>query len=316
MSDSIPDTGAFLYVGSEEQAREWARIFAERAPELDFRAWPDIGEPAAIRYIAFWRPLEDAATRFPNLVLVFSLGAGADQIDLRDLPERITLLRLVDPNITAQMVEYVSFAVLALHRDTVRYTAQQREGVWQPLPVSLAAERRVGILGLGVLGSAAASRLRDLGFRCAGWSRSVKRIPGVECHAGNGALASFLAKTDILVCMLPLTGNTRGLLSAELLAQLPRGAALVNVGRGAHVVVSDLIAALDAGHLSAAIVDVVDGEPPAPDHPFWTHPRILMTPHVASVTRPGSAIASVLDNLARHGSGRPLLGAVDRSHGY
>lgn len=316
MSEGRSEAGTLLYVGSHEQARTWASLFADKAPEIAFRAWPDIGDPAAVRYLALWRPVEDAAARFPNLELLFSLGAGADQIDLRKLPDRITVLRLIDPDITAQMVDYVSFAVLALHRDIVRYAAQQRDRVWQPLPVTPAAERRVGVLGLGVLGTAAATRLRDLGFRCAGWSRRAKHIPGVVSHAGRTALPGFLSSTDILVCMLPLTENTRGLLDLRLFSQLPRGAALVNVGRGGHLVEKDLVAALDAGQLSSAILDVVDGEPPAADHPFWTHPRIVLTPHVASVTRPASAIASVLDNLGRHRGGRALIGTVDRSRGY
>jgi glyoxylate/hydroxypyruvate reductase len=206
--------------------------------------------------------------------------------------------------------------VLALHRDLIDYCSQQRRGEWRAMPVRPAASRRVGVLGVGVLGRAALEALVPFGFPCAGWSRTRRAVAGIECFAGAGELAPFLARTDILVCLLPLTAQTRGFLDRRLLDALPRGAALVNTGRGAQLIAADLLDALDEGHLSAAFLDVCDPEPPPPGHPFWTHPRIWMTPHVASVTQPATAVEVVLDNIRRHESGEPLVGLIDRDHGY
>ena len=306
----------FLYKADPERGAEWARLFAEKAPELPFRLWPDIGDPAAVRYLAAWEPPDDLAQRFPNLDILFSVGAGVDQFDVSRLPPDLPVVRMVEPGIVDGMVEYVTLATLALHRDLIDYIARQRARVWEPIRLRSAAGRRVGVLGLGMLGSAVLEKLRGFGFDCAGWSRSPRALDGVRCFAGAGALPDFLARTDILVCLLPLTDATRGILNRELFARLPKGAALVNAGRGGHLVEADLIAALDSGHLSAAVLDVAEAEPPAPDHPFWTHPRILLTPHVASMTQPDTAVSVVLDNIRRHQSGEPLRGLVDRARGY
>ena len=306
----------FLYKADPERGAEWARLFAERAPELPFRLWPDIGDPAAVRYLAAWTPPDDLAERFPNLDILFSVGAGVDQFDVSRLPPDLPVVRMVEPGIVDGMVEYVTLATLALHRDLIDYIARQRARVWEPIRLRSAAGRRVGVLGLGMLGSAVLEKLRGFGFDCAGWSRSPRALDGVRCFAGAGALPDFLARTDILICLLPLTDMTRGILNRELFARLPKGAALVNAGRGGHLVEADLITALDSGHLSAAVLDVAEAEPPPPNHPFWTHPRILLTPHVASMTQPDTAVSVVLDNIRRHQSGEPLRGLVDRARGY
>ncbi len=306
----------FLYKADPERGAEWARLFAERAPELPFRLWPDIGDPADVRYLAAWEPPDDLAQRFPNLDILFSVGAGVDQFDVSRLPPDLPVVRMVEPGIVDGMVEYVTLATLALHRDLIDYIARQRARVWEPIRLRSAAGRRVGVLGLGMLGSAVLEKLRGFCFDCAGWSRSPRALDGVRCFAGAGALPDFLARTDILICLLPLTDMTRGILNRELFARLPKGAALVNAGRGGHLVEADLITALDSGHLSAAVLDVAEAEPPPPNHPFWIHPRILLTPHVASMTQPDTAVSVVLDNIRRHQSGEPLRGLVDRARGY
>ena len=306
----------FLYKADPERGAEWARLFAQKAPELPFRLWPDIGDPADVRYLAAWEPPDDLAQRFPNLDILFSVGAGVDQFDVSRLPPDLPVVRMVEPGIVDGMVEYVTLATLALHRDLIDYIAQQRARVWEPIRLRSAAGRRVGVLGLGMLGSAVLEKLRGFGFDCAGWSRSPRALDGVRCFAGAGALPDFLARTDILGCLLPLSDATRGILNRELFARLPKGAALINAGRGGHLVEADLITALDSGHLSAAVLDVAEAEPPTPDYPFWTHPRILLTPHVASMTQPDTAVSVVLDNIRRHQSGEPLRGLVDRARGY
>ena len=306
----------FVYKANATRGAEWARFFAARAPELPFRLWPDVGDPARVRYLAAWMPPENIAATFPNLELVFSVGAGVDQFDVSRLPPHIPLIRMLEPGIAESMVEYVTMAVLALHRDLVHFVAQQRQQTWREIQSTQAAKRRVGVMGLGLLGQAVLERLKAFGFPLAGWNRSPRTIKDVSCYAGGPALSDFLVRTDILVCLLPLTSETRGILNRSLFAALPRGAQLVNVGRGGHLVEADLIEALDHGVLSAAVLDVAEHEPLPAGHPFWSHPRILLTPHIASMTAPEAAVEFVLETIARHRRGEALPGRVDRERGY
>jgi glyoxylate/hydroxypyruvate reductase A len=223
---------------------------------------------------------------------------------------------MLEPGIAETMVEYVTMAVLALHRDLLHFVSQQKEQVWREIRITPAKRRRVGVMGLGQLGQAVLDRLKAFDFPLLGWNRSPRAIEAVTCYAGTDTLPEFLAQADILVCLLPLTDETRGILNADLFARLPRGAGLVNVGRGPHLVQSDFLAALDSGALSGAVLDVADPEPLPAGHPFWSHPRILLTPHNASMTTPDTAVDFVLDVIARHRRGEDLPGRVDRSRGY
>jgi glyoxylate/hydroxypyruvate reductase A len=306
----------FLYKADPVRGAEWAELFARKMPGLPFRIWPDIGDPRAVRYLAAWQPPGDLASRFPNLEVLFLTGAGIDHVDYAGIPATLPLVRMVESGIVGGMIEYVTLAVLSLHRDWRGYADQQRARSWTPHRVRPASSRRVGVLGLGVLGCAVLERLHGFGFSCAGWSRSPKRIEGVECYAGPEGLQAFLARTDILVCLLPLTGSTRGMLAQPLFDRLPRGAAVINVARGGHLVQEDLLRALDQGQLSCAVLDVCEPEPLPPEHPFWTHPKVTLTPHVASMTQPETAVDAVLDNLRRHREGLPMIGLVDRARGY
>ncbi|MDM0056371.1 2-hydroxyacid dehydrogenase [Variovorax fucosicus] len=306
----------FLYKSDPERGRQWAEVFRRREPAIDFRIWPDIGDPAQVRFLAAWEPPADLSARFPRLEVLFSSGAGVDQFDFAALPPQLPVVRMVEPGIVGGMVEYVTHAVLGLHRDMPRYRRQQAEGVWQPLPVRPAGQRRVGVLGLGSLGQAVLAQLVGLGFDCAGWSRSRHAVDGVKCHAGADELPGFLARTDILVCLLPLTDSTRAFLDARLFSMLPKGAGLVQVGRGPQLVDADLLSALDSGQISEAVLDVTDPEPLPAAHAFWRHPNIQLTPHIASMTQPLSAAEAVLDNLRRFEAGEPMVGLVDRSRGY
>jgi len=305
-----------LYKADPERGKQWAQLFAQKAPEIGFRLWPDTGDPATVRYLAAWQPPEDPARTLPNLEVIFSVGAGIDQFDLSGVPEHVAVVRMIEPGIVEGMVEYVTQAVLTIHRDLFDYALQQQQRVWRALPVRAAASRRVGVLGLGMLGSAVLERLRLFGFACAGWSRSPRTLPGVDCYAGAEALDAFLARTDILICLLPLTDATRGVLDATLLAKLPQGASFINVGRGPQLDQQALLDALDSGHLRNAILDVADPEPLPPSHPFWMHPRVRLTPHIASATRPETAVDVVLENIRRHRAGLPMLGLIDRTRGY
>lgn len=306
----------FLYKSDPVRGAVWAELFARKMPELPFRIWPDIGDPREVRYLAAWQPPEDLATRFPNLEVLFSTGAGTDHFDFSVIPDTLPVVRMVETGIIDGMVEYVTLAVLSIHRDWRTYLDLQREGNWQVHRVHPASSRRVGVLGLGVLGLAVLERLRGFGFSCAGWSRSQQQIAGVECYAGPDGLQQFLARTDILICLLPLTDNTRGILSKPLFDRLPQGATVINVGRGGHLVQQDLLQALDEGKVGNAILDVCEPEPLPSDHPFWAHPKVVLTPHIASMTQPETAVDAVIDNIRRHREGLPMIGLVDRARGY
>ncbi|MBL6457147.1 glyoxylate/hydroxypyruvate reductase A [Belnapia sp. T6] len=307
---------SIVYKSEPLRGEAWRRLFAEALPDLPFHIWPETGDPASVRYLAAWQPPEDLAARFPALRVLFSVGAGVDQFDLRALPPAVQVVRMLEPGLTAGMVEYVTLSVLALHRDLPLFLDQQRRRVWAATRSVRAERRRVGILGLGVLGLATIEALRGFGFAVSGWSRGRRDLDGVACFAGMEELPAFLAELDILVCLLPLTAETRGMLNAALFAALPRGASLVNAGRGGHLVEADLLAALDSGQIAAAILDVTEPEPPPEDHPFWSHPRIWLTPHVASMTHAETGGEAIIDNIRRHRRGEPMLGLVDRSRGY
>jgi glyoxylate/hydroxypyruvate reductase len=275
-----------------------------------------VGDPDAVEYLVAWHPPEELFRRFPNLRVVFSIGAGVDQFSLAEFPAGVKLVRMLDPGITQGMVEYVVMGVLALHRNLPAYLDAQRMRRWQALPSKLAQEREVGIMGLGNLGCAVLAQLRGLGFRIRGWSRSQHNIDGACCYAGPDGLKDFLAGCDILVCMLPLTPATIGILCGETFAKLPSGAGLIAAGRGGHMVEKDLLVALASGQLSAAVLDVLNNEPPAQDHPFWEHPQILLTPHIAATTQVESGCSVLLDNIRLHQAGKPIPGEVNRRSGY
>lgn len=308
---------ALLFRSSVDSAARWSAELARLMPGLDIRLWPQIGEPAAIDYALVWRPEPGLLAGLPNLKLILSLGAGVDHI-LADpqLPRGLPIVRLVDPYLTDAMSEYVVLQVLRLHRQDLDYRRQQQAGVWRELPQKNAHERPVGILGFGEIGQDAARKLTAVGFAVSGWSRQERAVAGFTTFAGPAGLARLLAQSEILVCLLPLTSETRGILNAATFALLPRGAALVNAGRGGHLVEADLIPALDRGQLSAAALDVFQEEPLPPDHPFWRDPRILVTPHIAGTTNPATAAAIVLDTIRRFEEGRPLLNRVDPAREY
>jgi glyoxylate/hydroxypyruvate reductase A len=305
-----------LYKSDIARGQAWVKIFAEQAPDIEFHLWPQTGDLAAVEYLVAWEPPPGLLASLPNLKVLFSSGAGVDHLDLSAVPPHVPVVRMVEPGIVNGMIEYVTMSVLALHRNLIDYFRAQAVGIWQAIEVDPASARSVGVMGLGVLGQAVLERLGPFGYPRYGWNRSPKTIPGVTCYTGRQTLERFLAQCDILVCLLPLTGETRGILNRRLFAALPRGASLINVGRGGHLDSQALLEALDSGHLSAAILDVCEPEPLPPLHPFWTHPRILLTPHIASMTQPQTAALVLLENIRRHKRGEPLRDVIDRSKGY
>jgi glyoxylate/hydroxypyruvate reductase A len=307
---------AVLFHSPDDDAQAWRRALERRLPGIDVRIWPEAGEPAEIEAALVWRVPPGILRRFPRLALIQSLGAGVDGLLADpDLPQ-VPLCRLVDGSMARSMSEFVLAQVLKYHRRLNHFAAEQRAGRWSFALPEPPRATRVGIMGLGELGRHAAGVLVGEGFTVRGWSRSPRELSGGTAFAGADGLEAFLAGTDVLVCLLPLTSATRGILDARLLAGLPLGARLVNVGRGAHLVEADLLAALDGGRLAHASLDCFAEEPLPPGHPFWSHPRIDVTPHVAAFADPESAADEVAENLRRLRDGRPLRHLVDRAQGY
>ncbi|HEX9535777.1 MAG TPA: glyoxylate/hydroxypyruvate reductase A [Stellaceae bacterium] len=308
---------ALLFRSSIDSEARWKPRLARLMPELEVRIWPEIGDPAEIDYALVWRPEPGLLASLPNLKLILSLGAGVDHI-LCDphLPPGVPIVRLVDPYMTDAMSEYIILQVLRLHRQDIDYRAQQEKGIWLELEQKNAAERAVGILGFGALGQDAARKLKGLGFDVALWGRRQRTVEGLRSYAGGAGLPALLGRSEILVCLLPLTAETEGILNASTFAMLPKRAALINAARGSHLVEEDLLAALASGRLSAAVLDVFRDEPLPAGHPFWHHPRIVVTPHIAAETHPPTAAPIIFDNIRRFEAGRPLLNRVDPAQGY
>jgi len=308
---------AILVRSTPTALARWRPLLPAAMPGREFRFWPDLGDPAEIEYALAWQPEPGLLARLPNLRLIVCLGAGVDAL-LADptLPRHVPIVRLVDPYMTDAMSEYVVWQVLRLHRQDLDYLAQQRAAEWHERAQKNARERPVGVLGFGTMGQDAGRKLQVLGFPVAGWSRSEKTVPGFRTFAGADGFAAILAESEILVCLLPLTAETAGILNASAFARLPRGAMLVNAGRGRHVVEADLLAALDSGQISAAALDVFHDEPLPPGHPLWRHPRIIVTPHVAAETHPATAVAMVREAIAQLEAGLPLANRVDPQRGY
>lgn len=306
-----------LYAGDPAEAEQWLGAVRELEPDLDFRRWPDCGPAAEIDFIIVGGQMPGDFSPFHQVRGIQSTWAGVNHLlQSGSLPAGVPVARMVDDGLTCSMTEYLVFQVL----DHLRHGPALRQAQGQARWLSAAAvePRRatIGIMGLGALGLDAAQRFAALGLTLLGWSRTAKSVSDVTCFAGDSELPEFLSRCDILICLLPLTADTRGKLDHRLFDQLPDGACLINAARGPHLVDADLIAALDSGKISSAILDVFHVEPLPPEHPFWRHPRVTVTPHIAAITRAGTGAALIVENYRRAIAGQHLLNQVDQALGY
>jgi len=298
---------------------EWQARFIELAPGLEVRGWDDpTVDPDAVTYVLVWEPEPGRLARYPRLRVIFSSAAGVDHITRDpDLPRGVPIVRMASEETAQTVGEYVCLAALSILRDSKRLAAAQAAACWDSFELPhTALDKRVGVMGLGNIGQVAARMLRGLGFAVAGWARSRRELDGVEVHSGASGLDDLLARSDILVGLLPETPQTRGLIDRDCIRRLPRGAGIVNAGRGSLIVMPDLIAALDEGRLGAAFLDVFDPEPLPPDHPAWRHPRITVTSHIAGFASRRARARSVAAVLAAYEGGNPLPNLYCADRGY
>jgi len=297
-------------------AKAWRDTVAEKLPDLELRIWPDAGEPADIEYLAFMQPDFGILPAFPNLKAMFSRSAGVEAfVDHPKMP-KVPLGKIEPPGGDPMMTEYVVMHVLRFHRDMPGYQMAQANREWRRTRIVRPEERRVGFLGYGMMAKAPALVLKSLGFKVSAWVRSPREKEEVPILHGRDQLERFLNQTDIAVCLLPLTRETDGIFCARTFAMMPRGAMLINVGRGKHVVYEDLIRSLDSGQLSYAALDALWPEPLPSDSPLWLHPKITVMPHVARRPTVAQLVTEIASNIRSLEAGGRLLQQIDIAMGY
>ncbi len=310
---NAPEPRLAICVAGDE-GDDWIAALRQAMPDARISCWPQVQADATVA--AVWKPPQAFIDAHPRLDHVFNLGAGVDAIADLELPPATRLIRLEDAGMGAQMVEYVLHALLRHVRQLDDYEVDRRAGRWQVRPPRRPAQFPVGVMGMGVLGAQVARAVASLGFPVHGWSRRPASMDGIRCHAGASGLGEFLAESRVLVCLLPLTAETRNLLDRQTLGRLRRPGYLINIARGAHVVDDDLLALIADGTLAGACLDVFRVEPLPPDHPFWRCPAITITPHVSAQTLIDESVAQVVAGIRSIGRGEPVRGTVDRQQGY
>lgn len=299
---------------TDTQAQPWLEGLRAALPEARLEQWTAGAAPAD--YAVVWAPPQLFFDQQTQLKGIFNIGAGVDALMRLRLPPEVPVVRLDDAGMSVQMAEYVCHAVIRHFREFDGYAADVARGQWSCRKPRQHADFPVGVMGLGVLGERVSRALLPFDFPVRGWSRSAKAIDGVQCFAGASAFHDFLAATRILVCLLPLTPDTQDILNRDTLSRLRPGGYVINVARGAHLVDEDLMVLLDSGHLAGATLDVFRTEPLPASHPFWTHPKISITPHTSARTLREESIAQIAGKLAALQRGEPVAGVVERSRGY
>ncbi len=296
------------------KAEPWLAALRTALPQAEIEVWAPGAGPAD--YAVVWAPPQQFLDEQPQTKALFNIGAGVDALTQLRLPAKTKLVRLDDAGMSVQMAEYVVHALIRHFREFDVYATDVASGKWSFRKPRLREDFPVGIMGLGVLGQRVVRAVQQFEFPVRGWSRSPKELPGVRCYAGEAQFAEFLAETRVLVCLLPLTEETRGIMRRETLSLLQPGGYVINVARGAHLVEEDLIPLIDSGHLAGAALDVFRQEPLPAGHPFWRHPKITMTPHTAARTLRDESVAQIAQKIQRLERGEPIAGVVDHHKGY
>jgi len=305
-----------LFFADEPNAHVWQRALQKELPKAQVRAWVR-GEAHSADYAVCWKPPAEFFMGQTRLKAIFNLGAGVDSIvHAPGVPGDVTMIRVDDAGMAAQMEEYVAWCALHFCRRFDEYGREQAATRWTKFPARARSAFPVGVMGLGVLGERVAQAVAHFEFPVLGWSRTARQVPGVRCHAGAAQFDEFLAGTRILVCLLPLTPQTRDIMNARTLSRLLPGGYVINVARGAHLVDEDLIALLDSDQLAGAALDVFRTEPLPPEHPFWRHPKITVTPHTSARTLRDETIAQIAGKIGALERGEPIAGVVDVQRGY
>ncbi len=308
---------SILIVSQGRDVTPWVDALKARNPDLEVYVYPETGLKEEVDFALAWNHPLGVFTEFPNLKCIASMGAGVDHI-LKDteLPADAVITRVTNDNLTKDMAMFNVALVMNYMRGLTHFKTDKNTATWQPKPYLRPEDVTIGVMGMGVLGTHTALQLKQLGFKVQGWAKSAKSLDDINVFRGNDELDAFLAEINILICLLPLTTETANILNKSTFKKLPQNAFVINVARGEHLVEADLIEMIDKGHLSGASLDVFRTEPLPADHPFWEHPQINVTPHIASVTDPTSAVAQILENYERLQVQEPLFNVVSQTKGY
>ncbi|MGB5700071.1 2-hydroxyacid dehydrogenase [Muriicola sp.] len=308
---------AIVLIRQDGKLDLWKNAFLGQYPDLPVFHYEEPHSTEEVTMAIVWKHPEGSLTHYPNLQCIASFGAGVDFIfEDNTRPKNVTITRVIDPALAADMSEYVLGVILMYLKNLDTYRQDQANKSWRPKAYTRIADHTIGIMGAGTLGITLANSLLPLGFKVVGWSREAKEVENFKIYHGQGGKTNFLRQSTILVCLLPLTDATKEILDKETLSQLPKGAYLINVARGGHLAENQLIPLIDSGHLSGACLDVFQQEPLEEGHPFWDHPKIKITPHVASVSDPASVVHQLVENYYRLEKKVPLVNTVDPSRGY
>ncbi len=307
---------SIVVIAPNKDLEQWIVEFKKLDKMLDLRVWPNSGDVTSVTCAVVWGHPPGSLAQFPHLKLICSMGAGVDHI-LKDpqLPEGVPIVRIVDAALSQSMSNYIIAAVMYHHRRFEKYLLDKKAHVWDQASPS-ETPCTIGIMGFGVLGQEAGRKLVSLGFEVVGYSHSRKQVEGIRSFAGENELDAFLKQLNVLVCLLPATAETKGILNRNLFSRINKGTFLINAARGHHQVTADILEALDAGILSGAFLDVFENEPLDKSHPVWDHPKVFITPHVASITDPAAAAAQIIAYYKAMNSGKAPLNQIDRQKGY
>jgi glyoxylate/hydroxypyruvate reductase A len=303
-----------LVISPGRDPAPWVEALKKETPGINVYAYPEAHDPEEIEYVISWKHPRGIFKHYPNLKAIASMGGGVDHITSDpEIPKNVVITRIIDDQLSEDMSDFV----LALVMDDIRNISFHHSiHTWKPIQYKRIEEEHIGIMGLGIMGSAVAQTLLKNRFNVSGWCKTPKKLAGINTYSGEKQLEKFLNRSTILICLLPLTQETENILNKELFEKLPKGAYIINVARGQHLMEYDLLEMIDKGHISGASLDVFRTEPLPQEHPFWDHPKIKITPHIASITNPNKVVHQLIDNYRRMKDGKKLINTIERRLGY